>query len=101
MIVEFTIIPIGKGESISEYVSQVVDIVDDSGIDYKLTPMGTIIEGEWNEVMDLIKKCHHHVKDQSNRVDTRIVIDDRKGKKNRITRKIKSVESKLNREVNK
>ncbi|MFW6040383.1 MAG: MTH1187 family thiamine-binding protein [Thermoplasmatota archaeon] len=101
MIVEFTIIPLGKGESISDYVAEVIDIVDKSGISYKLTPMGTIVEGEWDEVMSLIKKCHHHIKEKSNRVDTRIVIDDRKGAKNRISGKVKSVESKLGKEVKK
>jgi len=48
--------PLGKGESVSQYVARVVDVVDKSGLPYVLTPMGTIIEGEsWDEVMDVLK----------------------------------------------
>ncbi len=100
MIVEFAIVPLDKGESLSEHVSKVLDIVDESGVDYKLTPMGTIVEGEWNEIMDLIKRCHEHVREVSKRVETRIIIDDREGAKGRITGKIESVKSKLDKDVN-
>ena len=49
--------PLGKGESVSQYVARVVDIVDRSGLPYVLTPMGTIIEGEsWDEVMSVLKE---------------------------------------------
>ncbi|MFO7792172.1 MAG: MTH1187 family thiamine-binding protein [Candidatus Saliniplasma sp.] len=100
MIVEFAIVPLDKGESLSEHVSKVLDIVDNSGLDYKLTPMGTIVEGEWDEVMGLIKRCHEHIREVSKRVETRIVIDDREGAKGRITGKIESVKGKLGKDLN-
>lgn len=100
MIVEFSIVPLDKGESLSEYVSRVINIVDDSGLDYRLTPMGTIVEGEWDEVMGLIKECHQTMKGMSNRVDTHIRIDDREGAEDRIKGKVKSVESRLGKELN-
>ncbi|MEF8832116.1 MAG: MTH1187 family thiamine-binding protein [Candidatus Thermoplasmatota archaeon] len=101
MLAEFSIIPLDKGVSLSEYVSEIVDMVDKSGLDYKLTPMGTVVEGDWDEVMDLISKCHEQMRKYSERVETKIIIDDRKGADNRLTGKIDSVEKKLGKEVNK
>ena len=56
MIVQFSIVPLGVGVSVSEYVAKVIKIVDESGLSYKLHAMGTIVEGEWDEIMDLIKE---------------------------------------------
>ncbi len=99
MIVEFSIIPIGKGNSLAELVAKVIDIVDKSGLPYKLTAMGTIVEGEWDEVMGLIKECHLEMKQNCGRVYTKISIDDRKGAKNRIEGKVRDVEKILGREL--
>ncbi|MFO7990918.1 MAG: MTH1187 family thiamine-binding protein [Thermoplasmata archaeon] len=99
MLAQFSIVPLDKGESVSEYVSEVVDMIDKSGLDYRLTPMSTIVEGDWNEVMDLIKKCHHHMREHSRRVDTSIKIDDREGAENRLEGKIESVKQKLGKEL--
>ncbi|MBS3816548.1 MAG: MTH1187 family thiamine-binding protein [Candidatus Thermoplasmatota archaeon] len=101
MLAEFSIVPLDKGVSLSKYVSKILDKVDKSGLEYQLTPMGTIVEGEWDEVMDLIKRCHGEMKEHSDRVETKISIDDRKGAENRITGKIKSVEETLGRELKK
>ncbi len=101
MLVEFSIIPIGRGSSISSQVARVLKIVDESGIPYKAGPMGTVVEGSWNEVMDLIKKCHDAVRRTGARVVTSITIDDRKGKRNRMEGKIKSVEKRIGRPLNK
>jgi uncharacterized protein (TIGR00106 family) len=99
MIVEFTISPIGVGESLSKYVAKVIDLVDKSGLPYLLTPMGTIVEGEWDEVMGLIKRCHHLMLEMAPRVTTRIYIDDRPGRKGLLEYKTKSVEEKLGRPI--
>ncbi|MFP3871693.1 MAG: MTH1187 family thiamine-binding protein [Candidatus Natronoplasma sp.] len=101
MLVEFSIVPLDKGVSLSDYVSKVLDMVDESGLEYQLTPMGTIVEGDWDEVMTLIKECHHEMREHSDRVETKIIIDDRVGAKDRITGKIESVEKKLGRELKK
>jgi len=93
--VEFTVVPLGKGESVSEYVAECMRIVKASGLSYQLTPMATILEGERDEVMDVIMECHQRVLDMSERVITEIKIDDRKDRKNAMTQKIRSVESKL------
>jgi uncharacterized protein (TIGR00106 family) len=99
MIVEFSISPLGVGESLSRYVARVIDLVDKSGLPYLLTPMGTIVEGEWEEVMGLIERCHKLMRELAPRVATRIYIDDRPGRKGLLQYKTKSVEEKLGRKI--
>ncbi|UCE74848.1 MAG: MTH1187 family thiamine-binding protein [Methanomassiliicoccales archaeon] len=101
MLAEFTIFPIGEGVSLSKYVSRSLEIIDKSGLPYRINPMGTVVEGEWDEVMELIKKCHLAILEDTERVSTAIKIDDRKGVKNALDRKIKSVEEKVGRELSK
>ncbi|MCP4266443.1 MAG: MTH1187 family thiamine-binding protein [Candidatus Brocadiaceae bacterium] len=95
MIVNFTIVPIGRESSLSAQVAEILKIVSESGIDYKLHSMGTILEGEWDNIMKLIKKCHKKILKDSDRVLTTITIDDHKGRSCRIAGKVKSVERKL------
>lgn len=87
--------PIGKGESLSRYVAECIKIVKESGIRYQLTPMCTILEGDYDEVMDVIKKCHIRIMGMCNRVLTTIKIDDRRGKEDAMTQKVRSVEEKI------
>ncbi len=101
MLVQFSIVPLGKGESVSEHIAKVVNIVDESGLPYRLHPMGTVVEGEWDAVMALIRTCHQEVLKTMPRLITTITIDDRPGKPDRITGKIRSVEKRLGREVRK
>lgn len=101
MLAEFSIIPIGIGESMGDQIAKVVKIVDESGLSYKANPMGTVVEGNWEDVMPVIKKCHQEVIKSSPRVITSISIDDRPGKPNRIVEKIRSVEKRLGKEVKK
>jgi len=101
MLVEFSIIPIGIGSSIGDQLAKVLKTVDESGLPYKVNPMGTVIEGEWDEVMRLIKKCHKTVIKEGERVLTTISIDDRKGKGNRIDEKVKSIERRLGKTLKK
>lgn len=101
MLVEFSIIPIGVGSSIGDQLAEVLKIVDSSGLPYKVNPMGTVIEGEWDEVMKLIKKCHRTMMKLSDRAITTISIDDRKGKPNRIEEKVKSLERRIGKTLKK
>lgn len=101
MLVEFTIIPIGVGSSIGDQLAEVLRIVDASGLPYKINPMGTVIEGEWDEIMKLIKKCHRTVMKTGERALTTISIDDRKGKPNRIDEKVKSIERRIGKSLKK
>jgi len=101
MLTEFSIIPIGIGSSIGDQIAEVLKIVDASGLPYKINPMGTVVEGEWDDIMKLIKKCHETVLNTGERVITAISIDDRKGKPNRIEEKIKSIERRLGKSLKK
>jgi uncharacterized protein (TIGR00106 family) len=99
MLVEFSVVPLGKGESVSQYVAECLRIVDASGLDYRINPMGTVVEGEYDEVMDLVKKCHMRVMELAPRVITTVKIDDRRGTRGMIANKVKSVEEKLGKKL--
>lgn len=102
MLVEFSIIPIGKGESMGEEIARVIDIVDRSGLPYRANPMGTVVEGDWDSVVGLVKKCHQEVLKNCSRAVTTITIDDRPGKpSDRIVEKLRSVEKRIGKEVKK
>lgn len=86
----------------SEYVARVVDIVDRSGLDYMLTPMGTIVEGEsWEQVMSVLKEGFESLKKDCPRVSITMKIDYREGKEGRLKAKVRSVEEKIGREIKK
>jgi len=101
ILVEFSIVPLGKGVSVSPVVARVLKIVAESGISYKANPMGTVLEGEWDRVMGIIKECHQEVMKDADRAVTSIKIDDRKGTGERIEKKLESVEQKLGMKLNK
>ncbi|MGA1794750.1 MAG: MTH1187 family thiamine-binding protein [bacterium] len=92
MLAEFSIIPVGEGESLSGLVSLAVEIVHNSGLEYRVNPMGTVVEGDWDEVMGLIRRCHEAVRKEGCRVVTTITIDDRSDSGSRIGRKLQSLE---------
>jgi uncharacterized protein (TIGR00106 family) len=95
ILAEFSITPIGAGESLSAYVAECMKIVRQSGLPHELTAMGTIVEGEWDEVMAVIKACHMAVRAKCRRVSTLIKIDDREAPPGRIKAKVESVLKKL------
>ncbi len=101
MLIEFSIVPIGAGSSIGDSIAEVLKIVDGSGLPYKVNPMGTVVEGEWDDLFRLVKKCHKAVMKDEERVITSISVDDRKGKTNRIEGKVKSVEKRLGKSLKK
>jgi len=101
MLAEFSIIPIGVGAGVGDQLAEVLKIVDASGLPYKVNPMGTVVEGEWDEIMKLIHKCHSAAMKSGERTLTRIAIDDRKGKPGRIEEKVKSIERRLGKSLKK
>jgi uncharacterized protein (TIGR00106 family) len=97
VLIEFSMSPFDKGDSLSQYVARSLDIIDKSGLPYQLTPMGTIVEGEWDEVMALVTACFQRMGQDCNRISTSIKIDYRAGKSGRLKSKIHSIETKLGR----
>ncbi|HTR45053.1 MAG TPA: MTH1187 family thiamine-binding protein [Thermodesulfovibrionales bacterium] len=101
MLVVFSIVPVGAGSSLGDQLAGVLKIVDASGLPYKVNPMGTVVEGEWDEVMSLVRKCHEAVMKTGERAITTIAVDDRKGKPNRIEEKVKSIERRIGKALKK
>ena len=102
VLVEFSMFPTDKGESVSPYVTRIIKMIDESGVPYKLTSMGTVFETETiDEALELIKRAYQQLEPDCNRVYSVVKFDIRKGKSNRMAQKIKSVESKLKKEVSK
>ena len=99
VLLEFSMSPLSKGESVSKYVSRSLDIIDRSGVAYRLNPMGTVLEGEWDEVFDVVKKCYTTMKKDCDRISTVIKVDYRKGQKGRLSSKMLSVEKRLSRKI--
>ncbi|HEX2055628.1 MAG TPA: MTH1187 family thiamine-binding protein [Nitrospiraceae bacterium] len=99
VLLEFSMSPLGKGESVGAYVSRSLDIIDKSGIDYRLNPMGTVLEGEWDEVFEVVKRCYQRMKRDCNRISCTIKVDYRKGHKGRLGGKVASVEKRLKRKL--
>lgn len=95
MIVDFAISPIGVGESLSAYIAEVFKIIEESGLPYEHHAMGTNIEGNWNEVMGVIKACRDQMLKQTNRLSISIKIDERTGVTDGLKRKIASAKEKM------
>lgn len=101
LLAEFSIWPMDKGESVSPYVARAVDIIDQSGLPYKLGPLGTCIEGEWAEVMAVIQKCYEALAVDCNRVSCTVKCDWRKNRTGRLNSKVRAVEEKVGRPLRK
>lgn len=99
VLLEMSIVPLGLGESVSKYVAQCIDLVDRSGLAYELHAMGTIVEGELAEVLDLMRRCIEEIAKSSNRVTCTAKIDYRQGVQGGLKSKVASVEQKLGRPV--
>ena len=99
VLLEFSMSPLGKGESVGKYVSRSLAIVDQSGVDYRLNPMGTVLEGEWDEVLAVVKQCYERMRKDCNRISCSIKIDARKGAKGRLGSKVASVERRLGKKL--
>ena len=95
VLVELTIFPTDKGISVSPYVARVVEILRASGLSCSLGPMGTSIEGEWDDIMAAITRCYRALAEDCDRIYIVMKADCRKGAENRMEGKIKSVEAKL------
>jgi uncharacterized protein (TIGR00106 family) len=99
VLLEFSMTPLTRGESVSAYVARSLDIIDRSGVPYQLTPMGTILEGEWAEVMAVVTACFEAMRADCDRVSTQIRIDYRSGPGGRLKSKVESVQQKLGRKL--
>lgn len=95
VLIHFSIFPTDKGTSVSPYVARSIRIIRESGLPYKMGPMSTAIEGEWETVMKVVERCFAELRKDCDRIYMTLQMDYRKGAENRIEGKIKSVEEKL------
>lgn len=101
VLLEFSMSPLSKGESVSQYVARSLDIIDKSGLDYRLNAMGTIVEGEIDQVLGVVKQCFEAMQADCDRITCTIKLDYRKGYSGRLESKVQSVEQKLGRPLKK
>ncbi len=97
VLLEFAMFPTDKkGDSASESVSKVIKMIRETGVSYKLTAMGTIIETETIEdALEIVNKSYKVLEPFSNRVYSTLTMDIRKGKANRLQQKIESIENRI------
>ena len=99
VLLEFSMSPLAEGESVGNYVARSLQIIDESGLPYELHAMGTIIEGEVEEVFDVMRRCLDAMATDCDRITCTAKLDYRKGYSGRLESKVKSVEEKLGRSL--
>lgn len=95
MLVDFSIFPIGAGVSLAEPVAAVIRLLDAAGLDHRLGPMGTLIEGDWNRIAPVIGECFALLHRDHPRVAATVKIDSRLGRSGLMDGKVASVRAKL------
>jgi uncharacterized protein (TIGR00106 family) len=100
-ILDFSITPLGAGESVAKYVARAVDVIDKSGLDYRLHAMGTEIEGDLDQLLDVLKRSIEAIAVDCDRVAVTAKLDYRKGHPGALAAKVASVEKQLGRSVKK
>lgn len=99
VIADFSLVPIGVGVSLSKYIAACERVLKATGLKIQLHAYGTNLEGEWEEVMAAIKRCHEVVHAMgAPRVSTNIRIGTRIDREQSMDDKIKSVQRKLEQE---
>jgi uncharacterized protein (TIGR00106 family) len=101
VLLEFSVSPLGAGESVSPAVAKCLDIVEQSGLDYQLHAMGTLVEGDVNAVLDVLRRCLEAVAADHERVTCSAKFDVRRGHSGRLQSKVASVERQLGRQLKK
>jgi uncharacterized protein (TIGR00106 family) len=99
VLLEFSMTPSTREESKSRHVARILDIIDRSGLTYQLTPMGTILEGEWDAVMAVVTDCFKALEADCPRIAAQIKIDYRAVSGSRMKSKVDAVEALLGRKL--
>ncbi|MEU9750776.1 MTH1187 family thiamine-binding protein [Streptomyces niveus] len=95
MIVAFSITPLGVGEGVGEYVADAVRVVRESGLPNHTDAMFTSVEGEWDEVMDVVRRAVAAVESRAPRVSLVLKADIRPGVTNGLQSKVETLERHL------
>ncbi|KAF0108240.1 MAG: hypothetical protein FD146_814 [Anaerolineaceae bacterium] len=96
IIVDFTVVPVGVGISLSPYIAACEKILAESGLTYELHANGTNVEGEWEEVFTAIRRCHETLHAMGvPRIHTDIKLGTRTDRAQTMADKIASVRGKM------
>ncbi len=95
VLLELSVVPLGAGESVSQQVAECVALIEKSGLDYELHAMGTIVEGELDQVLAVVGDCMRLMAASHDRVTCSAKLDYRKGRSGAIRSKVESVNEKL------
>ena len=101
VLLEFSMSPLGKGESVGKYVARSLEIIDRSGLEYRLHAMGTVVEGDVGPLLDLLNRCVEALAVDCDRISVSAKLDYRKGHAGALAAKVTSVEKRLGRAVKK
>lgn len=99
LLLEFSMFPTDRGESVGAYVARLVGIVRASGLPYRVGPMGTTVEGQAEEVFELIKRCLAELQRDCRRVAAFIKLDWRADGEGRIDSKVASLAKRLGHDI--
>ena len=99
MVISLSVVPMGAGAELKEHVAEVLRVIEASGLPYRLGAMSTEIEGDWDEVLAVVKAAHEAGRKPGGRVLTTIVIDDREGATGRLAGKVADVEQVLGKSL--
>ncbi|NLC24184.1 MTH1187 family thiamine-binding protein [Oxalobacter vibrioformis] len=100
VLLEMAIFPNNVVGSLSPYVARVMDIIDKSGLKYRLSPMSTVIEGELEQVLALATQCHNELAKDCNRISIVMRVDSKPGNnETRMESKVTAVEEKVGRKL--
>ena len=90
--IDFCLVPIGVGTSLSAYIKECIEIIQKDGLSYELGPNGTAIEGDWERVFECVRKCHEKIHAHgAPRIYTTMKVNTRTDKEQKFTDKVKSV----------
>jgi uncharacterized protein (TIGR00106 family) len=95
MLVAFSVTPLGVGDEVAGYVADAVRVVRESGLPNRTDAMFTTVEGDWDEVMDVVRRAVEAVAAKAPRVGLTLKADLRPGVTGAIESKVASVERHL------
>ncbi|REJ73498.1 MAG: thiamine-binding protein [Acidobacteria bacterium] len=99
VMIDLCVVPLGVGVSVSEYIAACSKVLREAGLETHLHAYGTNVEGEWDEVMAAVKRCHEVVHAMgAPRITTTIKLGTRTDRRQSMQDKVDSVEQKLDRE---
>jgi uncharacterized protein (TIGR00106 family) len=96
MLAEFMIYPTDETH-LSKDMARIVETLEETGLKYRFGPMGTAVEGNWQQIMSAIRRCHEQTLGRHGRVVTTITIDDRREHPHRLDEMVPAVEHELGR----